>query len=233
MLKAGMELREIIIRKKGKLGRQDQRGTKNSFSRRQIGRIMRGGSVGQENPGQVGDPVRGSAAATEGGLKAAMKTFKDTVGLGMKSSGGDGRNVKERGKVGPKGGNKLGTAVRGDGMWNTKAGNPGGTQGIRAGACGRGRKRNSLDPAGGPINDGENVGVVLGGRKGANKVNMDVGKTTGRDRNRNRRWRNMLMDFRSLAGNTLSGPEVDVAGHAVPKESGSDKATGGPDTRMT
>jgi hypothetical protein len=46
-----MELGEIIFRKKGKLSRQDQRGAKNSFSRRQIGGIMRGGAVGQENPG--------------------------------------------------------------------------------------------------------------------------------------------------------------------------------------
>jgi hypothetical protein len=29
----------------------------------------------------VGNPVGRSAAATEGGLEAAMKTFKDTVGL--------------------------------------------------------------------------------------------------------------------------------------------------------
>jgi hypothetical protein len=170
----------------------------------------------------MGNPVGRGAAATEGGLEAAVKTFEDTVGLGMKSSGGDGGNVEERGKVGPKGRHKLGTAVRGDGMRNTKAGNPSGTQGIRTGACGRGRKRDSLDPTGGAINDGENVGVVLGGRKGANEVNMNVGKSTGRNRNRSRRWRNVLMDFGGLTGNTLPGPEVDVAGHAVPKETGSD-----------
>jgi hypothetical protein len=161
-----------------------------------------------------------------------MKTFKDSVGLGMKSSGGDGGYVEERGKVGPKGRNKLGTAVRGDGIGNTKTGNPSGTQGISTSAGGRGRKRDSFNPTGGPINDGENVGVVLGGRKGANEVNMNVGKTTGRNRNRSRRWRNVLMNFGSLTGNTLPGPEVDVASHAVPKETGSDQATGGSDTRM-
>ncbi len=59
----------------------------------------------------MGNPVWGSAAATEGGLEAAMKAFKDTVGLGMKSSGGDGGDVEEGGKIGPKGGNKLGTAI--------------------------------------------------------------------------------------------------------------------------
>jgi hypothetical protein len=46
VLKAGMKLGGIILRKKGKLGGKNQRRTENSFSRRQIGGIMRGGSVG-------------------------------------------------------------------------------------------------------------------------------------------------------------------------------------------
>jgi hypothetical protein len=51
VLKAGMKVGGIILRKKGKLGRKNQRRTENSLSRRQIGGIMRGGAVGQENPG--------------------------------------------------------------------------------------------------------------------------------------------------------------------------------------
>ncbi len=151
----------------------------------------------------------------------------------MKGSGGDVGYVEEGGKIGPKGGNKLGTSVRGYGMGNTKMGNPSGTEGISTGSGGRGRKRNSLNPAGGPINDGENVGMTLRGRKGSYQVNMKVGKTTGRDRNRNRRWGNVLVNLGSLAGHTLLGPEVDVMGHTVPKETGSEQTTGGPDTRMT
>jgi hypothetical protein len=64
MLEAGMKLGGIILRKKGKLGGKNQRRTENSFSRRQIGGIMRGGAVGKENPGQLGNPIRGSAAAS-------------------------------------------------------------------------------------------------------------------------------------------------------------------------
>jgi hypothetical protein len=90
---------------------------------------------------------------------------------------------------------------------STKTGNPSGTQGISTGSGGRGRKRNSLNPAGGPINDGENVGMTLRGRKGSYQVNMNVGKTTGRDRNRSRRWGDVLVNLGSLAGNTLLGPE--------------------------
>jgi hypothetical protein len=40
-----------------------------------------------------------------------METFKDTIGLRMKGSGGDVRHVEEGGKIGPKGGNKLGTSI--------------------------------------------------------------------------------------------------------------------------
>ncbi len=162
-----------------------------------------------------------------------MEAFEDAVGLGVKGCGGDVGHVEERGKAGPKGGNKLGTTVRGDGMRNTKTGNPSGTQGISTGLGGRGRKRNSLNPTGGPVNDGENVGMTLRGRKWPYHVNMNVGKTTGRDRNRSRRWGNVPVNFGSLAGNTLLGPEVDVTGHAVPKESGSDETAGGPYTGMT
>ncbi len=98
---------------------------------------------------------------------------------------------------------------------------------------GRGRKRNCFNPTGGPVNDGENMGMTLRGRKGSYQVNMNVGETTGRDRNRSRRRGNVLVNLGSLAGNTLLGPEVDVTGHAVPKESGSDQATGGSYTGMT
>ncbi len=97
---------------------------------------------------------------------------------------------------------------------------------------GRGRKRNSLNPTGGSVNDGENVGVALRGRKGSYQVNMNVGKTTGRDRNGNRGRGNVFVNFGSLTGNALLCPEIDVPGHAVPKEAGSDQATGSSDTRM-
>ncbi len=88
---------------------------------------MRRGAVGEENPGQLGNPIWGSAAAPKGGFEAAMEAFEDAVGLGVKGSGGNVRHVEERGKAGPKGGNKLGTTVRGDGVRNTKTGNPSGT----------------------------------------------------------------------------------------------------------
>jgi hypothetical protein len=127
----------------------------------------------------------------------------------------------------------LGTTIRGDGVRNTKTGNPSGTEGISTGVGGRGMKRNSLNPTGGAINDGENVGMALRGRKGSYQVNMNVGETTGRDRNRSRRRGNVFVNFGSLAGNTLLGPEGDVTGHAIPKEAGSDQATGGFDTGMT
>jgi hypothetical protein len=40
-----------------------------------------------------------------------MEAFENAVGLGVECSGGNVGHVEERGKVGPKGGNKLGTAV--------------------------------------------------------------------------------------------------------------------------
>jgi hypothetical protein len=68
----------------------------------------------------------------------------------------------------------LGTTVGSNGVRNPKAGNPGRAEGISAGMSGGGRKRNSFNPPRGSVNYGENVRMTLGGRKGANKVNMDM-----------------------------------------------------------
>ncbi len=68
----------------------------------------------------------------------------------------------------------MGSTVRSNGVRNAKAGNPGRAECISTGLGGGGRKRNSFDPAGGSVNDGENVRMSLRGRKGANKVNMDM-----------------------------------------------------------
>ncbi len=135
--------------------------------------------------------------------------------------------------MGPKGGNKLGTAVRSNGMGNTKAGNPGRAECISTGTSRGGRKRNSFNPASSSVNDGENVGMTLRGRKGANEVNMNMGKSAGRKRNRCGWGRNVFVDFGSLARKTLSGPVVDISSHTVPKETRSEEATSGSDTRVT
>jgi hypothetical protein len=120
-------------------------------------------------------------------------------------------------------------------VWGTpkKVGNPNRAECISTGTSRGGRKRNSLNPASGPVNDCENVGVTLRGRKGASEVNMDMGETSGGKRNRCGRGRNVFVDFGSLARNTLSGPEVDIPSHTVPKETRGEESTSGSDTRVT
>ncbi len=151
----------------------------------------------------------------------------------VKSCCGDVRHVEEGGKVDPKGRNKLGPAVGSNGMGNAKAGNPTRAECISTGTSRGGRKRKGFNPVSGPVNDGENVGVALRGRKGANEVNMDMGETAGGKRNSCGRGRNVFVDFGSLARNTLSGPEVDVPSHTVPQETTSEESTSGSDTRVT
>jgi hypothetical protein len=72
---------------------------------------MRRGAVGQENPGELGNPVGRSAAAPKGGFEAAVEALEDAVGLRVECSGGNVGDIEESGKVGPKGGNKLGSTV--------------------------------------------------------------------------------------------------------------------------
>jgi hypothetical protein len=184
-------------------------------------------------PRVVVRPNQGKCSRVVGWLLGGDGNVQGYLGLWVKGSGGDVGHVEKGGKIGPKGGNKLGASVGSHGMGNTKTGNPSGAKSISTGTGGRGRKRNSLDPACGPINDGENVGITLRRRKGSYEINMNVGKTAGRNRNRSRWWRNVFVNLGSLARNTLSGPEVDVMSHTVPKEARSEKTTGGSDTRMT
>jgi hypothetical protein len=105
-------------------------------------------------------------------------------------------------------------------MRKAKTGNPGGTEVVCTGTGGWGGKRNSLNPTGGTVNDREDVSVPLRGRERTNKINMDVGKTTGGKRNGCGGGGNVFVNFGSLARNTLSGPEANVPGHPVPNETG-------------
>ena len=78
-------------------------------------------------------------------------------------------------------------------------------------SSGRG-KRNSLWPTGSAINNCKEMGVARGRGKGANKINMDMGKTLGRNRDMLRRKVNMSVSFGRLAGQTGMAPGSNVPG---------------------
>lgn len=64
------------------------------------------------------------------------------------------------------------------------------------------------------------MGLALGGRERANNVNVDVGKTTGRNGNGNWRRGDMDMDFGFLTKDTLSSPKSEIFGHRMPQKAG-------------
>jgi hypothetical protein len=57
----------------------------------------------------------------------------------------------------------------------------------------RGGKRDSFSATGGVVSQCENVTVALQRRKGSNQVNMNVGKTSGRNGNRSGWGRNVVV----------------------------------------
>jgi hypothetical protein len=116
----------------------------------------------------------------------------------------------------------LGSMVRGDRVRKAKTRDPGGTKGLGTDSGRGGRKRNGFSPPSSSVHNGVDMGVALGGRKGTYEVNVNVGKTTGRNRNGGRRWGDMGVGFGRLTRNTLSGPEVDIPCHALPEKTGSD-----------
>ncbi len=107
-----------------------------------------------------------------------------------------------------------------------------GAKGISTGFSGSGRKGCGLSPTGGSFSDGQDVSVALRGSEWINEINMDVGKTEGRNRNRNGRWGTMGLSFEGLARETFFCPEVDVFVHSLPEKAESNEATGGANARM-
>jgi hypothetical protein len=118
--KAGLEtaekLRGVIPRGKGKLSRKHQGRSVNRLRWGEVGEIMRRGTVREEEPGQVGYPVRRSATSMEGAFEPTMEAFHHSIGLWMKGGCVNRGDAKEEGKVMPEGGNKLrSTTVKDDG----------------------------------------------------------------------------------------------------------------------
>jgi hypothetical protein len=106
--------------------------------------------------------------------------------------------------------------IRCKGVWNTKAGNPSGSEGMSTGGGGRGGKRNGFSPAGGAVNHCEDVSVTLGGREGSKEIYMDVGETSGRKRNGSWRRRYVCVNFLFFSGHALPGPSVEIPSHVCP-----------------
>jgi hypothetical protein len=86
--------------------------------------------------------------------------------------------MQEGGQGIPKGRGELGASVRGEGVWNTKTGNPGGSECFCTRGRGNGGKRSCFNLTGCSIDHGKDVGVVLGNGKESNNVFVDMVKKT-------------------------------------------------------
>ena len=106
------------------------------------------------------EPVSGSAAGLEGSFQLAVKSFHEAVGLRMVGGGGLMRDVEARAERSPESRGELRTSVGSYNVRYTKTSNPMMHQGGSAVIGGGGGQGNSLRPTGGPVNDGEQVGVA-------------------------------------------------------------------------
>jgi hypothetical protein len=189
------EVREIILG--GKRGIEQEKKRRSGFCRSKAGEVIVRCRVGQKEPWEMGNLVRRAAVGLQCAFEAAVKPFDEQVGLCMKGDGLNGRNAKEGVKIVPHIGNKLRTMVGCDGVGNAKTGNPGCTEGFCTGGYGGRGEGSGLNPVGGAVNYGEDVGVTLGRREWTHQVIVNVGKIMGRYRNRKRngRWGNVGMSL--------------------------------------
>jgi hypothetical protein len=76
------------------------------------------------------------------------------------------------------------------------------------------------------------MSIPAGHWKRAHQVNVDMGKTVRRDRNRRRWWLGVYCSLGPLTGNALASPLINLLRHAGPDKTGGDEATCSPYTRM-
>ena len=233
-------LSEKIGRKRGgslervskKLRRKSELRTIDSLSRRDVGIFSRGSTETEEDPGKVVEPVRGGGACSESSFEAAVETLNQTIGLRVIGSSGLVSDIEETAKMKPKGGCELRAAVRGDDRRNTKTRDPGMNKGGSTISGSGGGKWYSFRPARGAVNDSEEIGITGRRRERANQINMNVGKSVGRDRDMLGRNFGMAVNFSSLAGQAGSTPGSDITGKVWPDITRGNKAAGGTNTRM-
>ena len=122
---------------------------------------------------------------------------------------------------------KLHSSVSCDVGRHTKPGNPALHQGICTGP-GRCRlERNSLQPSGGSVNDGEDVCVaLLGGWQRSHQVKMDVAEPPARDGDGLQRSSRLLGNLAPLACLAVPAPGSNIRVHAWPHKPGCQQSAG-------
>jgi hypothetical protein len=195
----------------------------NCFCGGVVGKFMGGWLEGKEEEGKVWNPIRGSTASCEGGFEAAMGSINHYIGLRMESGCVDVGNLEEGGEGGPEGGSELGTSVWGEGLGNAKTGNSCGKKSFSAWGWGNGGKGSGFKPMVGSVDHCEDVWISSGGGKGANNVDMDLGKSSFWDGDGKGWGWNMVMDFCFLT-RTFFCPLIYISGHVGPNKTGGNEA---------
>lgn len=116
--------------------------------------------------------------------------------------------------------------------WDTIVGNPMVNEGLGAISGGGRGERDGVGPAGGSVNDGEEICIVVGGGEGTNQVHMDVGKGDRWDWNMLRWSMGVAVGFGGLTRQAVATPGSDVFGHAWPDVARGYEAAGGSNSRV-
>jgi hypothetical protein len=178
-------------------------------------------------------PIRAGQPRSERVFQPAVESLHQPVGLRVACCGETHLHAKLAQQGVPNGRAELPTLVRGDLLRDAESGHPAGHQGVRAAGRHRRPKRNSLGPAGRPIDDREEVGVaVLRHGEGAYQVDVQVAEALGGVGDVSRRRRRLGRYLSSLAALTISAPGSDLGRQAWPYETAGNQPPGRPDARV-
>ena len=119
-------------------------------------------------------PVSSRRTSSKSIFEAEVKTFDESIGLRMVGGGGAVLDMELATKAVPESRGELRASVRGDGGGYSKTGNPVVNEGGCTSIGGGGGEGNSFWPTRSAVNNGEEMGMLGGGRKGAYKIHMNV-----------------------------------------------------------
>ena len=139
-----------------------------------VGSSSRSSTDAEKDPREMVKPVSSRCTSSKSIFEAVVKRFDESIGWRMVGGGGAVLDMELATKAVPESRGELRAPVRGDGVGYSKTGNPVVNEGGCTSIGGGGGEGNSFWPTGSAVNNGEEMGMLGGGRKGAYKIHMNV-----------------------------------------------------------
>ena len=168
---------------------------------------------------QVRNPFGTCQPCSERKFQRAMKTLNHPITLWVETGSHDSQNPKDGANLRPNRGCELGTSIRGQESWDSETQNPHRDESSSTSLSSDGGERNSIWPPGGSVNHCQEVVKLLAGGHGSHQIQMDLRKSSARNREPWNGRFHLRLDLTLLTLETGPHPEAHILGKAGPNKS--------------